>query len=363
MSSLQLFSTNSLGNYLTLQPLTGSFSSNYILSFPLATDTAVYENLAQNMSNKTFTSSTITDASNTVTAKRFATSSGTGFDVVVNGTTPPGANRVLVTTSPTAASWTTIPNGALSNSSITINTGTGLSGGGSVSLGGSLNLTNTGVTGIAYGANTRTGTITFLQGTNVTITDSPAGTFTFSVPPGAGGVSSITGTASQINASSPTGAVTLSLANTGVAAGSYTNMNATLDAQGRITSASNGAAAGTGYIGDTNTASPVGGTVHTYTAIPGKKYSLVFQVFSARVSGSVTGDYSFTVGNATTTWNGGSTTQMCRQTRSITGSELVIFSGTAIVTSTSTSMTITLADNSSGSKTISNYGTIINQLN
>lgn len=151
MSKPTLFSTNSLGNWLTFQTSTGSFSSNYTLSFPLATDTAVYEAFTQGMSNKTFTSTTITDASNTVTAQRLGTSSGTGFDVVVNGSTPSGANKVLVTTSATAAAWGTIPNSALTNSSVTINTGTGLTGGGTVALGGTLNLSNTGVISFSAG--------------------------------------------------------------------------------------------------------------------------------------------------------------------------------------------------------------------
>ena len=49
------------------------------------------------------------------------------------------------------AGLTSVPNGALANSAVTVTAGTGMSGGGSVSLGGSVTLTNAGVTSLTGG--------------------------------------------------------------------------------------------------------------------------------------------------------------------------------------------------------------------
>jgi hypothetical protein len=89
---------------------------------------------------------------------------GTSSQVLVSGTTPAWTNTPTLT----GTNFTGIPNAALTNSSVTITAGTGMSGGGAVALGSSITLTNAGVI-------------------------------------------SITGTTNQVVASASTGAVTLSL--------------------------------------------------------------------------------------------------------------------------------------------------------
>jgi hypothetical protein len=85
-----------------------------------------------------------------------------------------------------------LTNAKLANSSITVTAGTGMSGGGAVSLGGSVTLTNAGVTSNVAGTGISVSGATGA----VTITNT--------------GVTSLTGTSNQISVSAGTGAVTLS---------------------------------------------------------------------------------------------------------------------------------------------------------
>ena len=126
-----------------------------------------------------------------------ASSGGTGVAGTITGyeyANGTGAHTAS-TTIPTTALSGTITNAQLTNNSITVTAGSGLSGGGSVALGGTTTLTNAGVTNIVAGTgitvNAATGSVTI----NSTAT---------------GGVSSITGTTNQVIASASTGAVTLS---------------------------------------------------------------------------------------------------------------------------------------------------------
>ncbi len=91
-----------------------------------------------------------------------------------------------------------ITNANLANSSVTVTAGTGLGGGGAVSLGGSVTLSNTGVTSI-------------IAGSNITISGSAGAVTINATGGGSSGVSSIAGSANQITTSASTGAVTLSI--------------------------------------------------------------------------------------------------------------------------------------------------------
>lgn len=157
---------------------------------------------------------------------------GTANQVLVNGTSGTSKYGALTLTLPqninsgaaptfAGTNFTSIPNGALTNSTITVTGGTGLGVSGSpVALGGTLTLSNTGVTSNAAGSGislsgttgavtiTNTGVLSAIAGTGISVSGA-TGNVTFTNT----GVTSLTaGTGISLSAS--TGGVTVN--NTGV---------------------------------------------------------------------------------------------------------------------------------------------------
>ncbi len=161
------------------------------------------------LSNSTNTNSTNTlnginfpagsnNNSNVINGINFA--SATGFTNFLNSPSIVISSAGAITGSSISGSTNTlsnIPNSALTNSSITINPGTGISGGGTVSLGGTLAaFTNTGVLSLTgtsnqilvnAGTSAQTGAVTLTTPQNIATTSSPSfagqtltGTLTFS---------------------------------------------------------------------------------------------------------------------------------------------------------------------------------------
>lgn len=170
---MQFFSEGGTGDYIFVKPTPSSFGNTINLYIRSPTSN-INDYLVQETRTSTLSNKTITDTTNDVAASRLQT---TTLPVNIKTSAPTGANKVLVTSNSTSAIWNSIPNAALSNAYVGIIAGTSLTGGGNVSLGSSITIShsNSAVTPGIYGSITKVPTFTvdvhghITQAANVTI--------------------------------------------------------------------------------------------------------------------------------------------------------------------------------------------------
>lgn len=256
-----LFWDSQTNHWIYANPSGSSYSGGMMISGPRASSLGSEQGTTNNALMKGqggdhITSSAILDD---------GTSLRIPYLTIVTGTV--GAT----TFSGSGANLTSIPNAALSNSSVTVTAGTGLSGGGSVSLGSSVTLTNAGVTSIVAGTN-----ISISGGTGaVTITNGI--TNNNQLTNGAGYITSA-GTSADSNLLNGISAVNL-FNNMGAAHGTRTSFDASTPSYGfgfrYVQGTGNGPATGGGsqfyswYIGlGGEYPATGGGSYGMYVAIP-----------------------------------------------------------------------------------------------
>jgi len=196
----------------------------------------------------------------------------TGY-VYGNGTSPMSAS----TTIPTSVLSGTISNSQLANNSITVSAGTGLSGGGTVALGGTTTLSNAGVTSVIAGTgvtvNSSTGSVTInATGTGGTVTN-------LSVTGNSGVLAGVTTPTTTPSISIGLGNITPTSVTTN--AGSFTTLNSS-----GVVNVSNNTASTSTTTGSIVTAGGIGVAGNAY--VGGAVYSPTLSVYAGSYSKAIT---------------------------------------------------------------------------